>query len=432
MTRPRVFISSTVLDFADLRSALRFWLEQQGFEVQLSDHADFHKDLNNNSYDACLRAIESCTHFVLLIGTRVGGWYDEAERVSITRMEYRHAYELQREGKLRMAAFVRRQIWDIREDRRGLSRLLEENAAAFSELDEAARSRLTTHRSRFVNDAEATFSFIQEVGRVDEMNLAQRKAGKFPSANWVHFFSDFQDIVDTLRIEFAAKDELGMQATRVGLQREILQNLAELFVKLDGTTYPGFRLAESARRAITGGIKDNSELPEASLTGLMAWLLTASAKGRRLQTRFLDDAITSGRFLDYSVDTQGWVIGGAQECLIRLREEIEHLLSIQSLLQNKERMELVHQINTKCSVRQSLVIENLSLIAPMSILDVQESIVLLCIALLGWLDGRNSIPILPSRRAASPLPDYVEDIEREQVTTADVSRYLFEEVEKPK
>ena len=35
LNRPRVFISSTIYDFKDLRSALKYWLEEMGFEAVL-------------------------------------------------------------------------------------------------------------------------------------------------------------------------------------------------------------------------------------------------------------------------------------------------------------------------------------------------------------------------------------------------------------
>src|SRR5689334_2746801 len=93
-TKPTIFISSTIYDFGDLRSALKYWLEQLGYEVMLSEFNDFTKPLDENSYTACLKAIESASHFILLIGARTGGIYDAAEKVSITRMEYRAAYDL--------------------------------------------------------------------------------------------------------------------------------------------------------------------------------------------------------------------------------------------------------------------------------------------------------------------------------------------------
>ena len=35
MARPVVFVSSTVHDLGDMRSALKYWLEQQEYEVRL-------------------------------------------------------------------------------------------------------------------------------------------------------------------------------------------------------------------------------------------------------------------------------------------------------------------------------------------------------------------------------------------------------------
>ena len=76
--RPRIFISSTIHDFADLRSAIKFYLEERGCEALLSEFNDFGKPVDTNSYDACIKAIDSADYFVLLIGAHVGGWYDEA------------------------------------------------------------------------------------------------------------------------------------------------------------------------------------------------------------------------------------------------------------------------------------------------------------------------------------------------------------------
>ena len=49
MNQPTVFVSSTIYDFADMRSALKYWLGEMGFRAQLSEYNDFQKNLNNNS-----------------------------------------------------------------------------------------------------------------------------------------------------------------------------------------------------------------------------------------------------------------------------------------------------------------------------------------------------------------------------------------------
>ena len=91
MQKPKVFLSSTIHDFRDLRTAIRVWLEEYGFEVQASEFNDFPQIPDKNSYESCLKAIDEADYFVLLVGSRVGGVYDAAKGISITRMEYQHA-----------------------------------------------------------------------------------------------------------------------------------------------------------------------------------------------------------------------------------------------------------------------------------------------------------------------------------------------------
>ncbi len=54
MNKPIIFISSTIYDFADLRSSMKYWLDEMGFTTQLSEYNDFIKDTTQNSYDACI------------------------------------------------------------------------------------------------------------------------------------------------------------------------------------------------------------------------------------------------------------------------------------------------------------------------------------------------------------------------------------------
>ena len=90
--KPRILISSTIYDFRDLRSSLKYWLEEYGFDVKLSEFNDFEKGFDKNSYDACLKAIHNCDYFILLLGSRTGGYYNIREKISITRKEYQEAY----------------------------------------------------------------------------------------------------------------------------------------------------------------------------------------------------------------------------------------------------------------------------------------------------------------------------------------------------
>ena len=65
--KPRIYVSSTIYDFSDLRSALKYWLEEFDFEVQMSEFNDFEVNLDLNSFQACLDSIKNCNYFILLI-----------------------------------------------------------------------------------------------------------------------------------------------------------------------------------------------------------------------------------------------------------------------------------------------------------------------------------------------------------------------------
>jgi len=54
MNKPKVFISSTIEDFKDLRSAIKYYLEKNNFEVATSENADFPNDLTLDNFNACI------------------------------------------------------------------------------------------------------------------------------------------------------------------------------------------------------------------------------------------------------------------------------------------------------------------------------------------------------------------------------------------
>lgn len=64
--KPTFFISSTIYDFRDLRSAIKFYLEEQGCTVLASEFNDFAQSVETHSYEACLKQIQAADYFVLL------------------------------------------------------------------------------------------------------------------------------------------------------------------------------------------------------------------------------------------------------------------------------------------------------------------------------------------------------------------------------
>jgi len=108
---PNVFISSTVLDLADLRSAIRFVLRQSGVNVLMSEATDFPVSGDKSACEECFENIRNSDLFVLLVDKRRGSEYEPG--VSVTRKELRVAREsFIATGKPHQLHFIRRGIPD--------------------------------------------------------------------------------------------------------------------------------------------------------------------------------------------------------------------------------------------------------------------------------------------------------------------------------
>jgi hypothetical protein len=218
MDRPTVFISSTIYDFRDLRSAIKDYMEERGCRVLASDYNDFTKPLDRHSYQACLETIEQADLFLLLIGSRVGGWYDEKKRISITQQEYRTAYAFAQCGQLRLLSFVRADVWTHRQSTKELERHLK----SISELDHTLRQSVTRFPTGFMEDAEFIVSFIDEVSRNKETAAAVKGDGPLPVGNWVHTFTGFANIRQALDPLILRGMSVRDAAGRKALQNQLL------------------------------------------------------------------------------------------------------------------------------------------------------------------------------------------------------------------
>lgn len=319
--RPTLFLSSTIYDFRDLRSAIKFSLEERGCRVLASEFNDFGGTLDQHSYETCLTNIEQADYFVLLIGARVGGWYDAANRVSITQQEYRRAYELHRLGKLRLVTFVREEVWQLKEERKELARYLNELNLADRE-----REAIVGAPSKFANDAEFIASFIAEAGRNLETSRAVKLGGAKPTGNWLHRFQNFRDIHDVLAPLAFSGLTSEEAAYRKALQNELLIVMSRLCAKYDGKPLDlrsGLKKGLNAN-PITIAMRDAGSMT----VDLASWgqfsSILSQALGLRFETVVIDDALTSTIFLDYDADRGGYVQSPAYDALSLLWQEIRH------------------------------------------------------------------------------------------------------------
>lgn len=93
MAIPRVFISSTCYDLKHIRESLKYFVRTLGYEPVLSDEGDVFYSPVSHTHDACLKEVETCQIFILIIGGRYGSNFKDSEQ-SITNHEYRSAISL--------------------------------------------------------------------------------------------------------------------------------------------------------------------------------------------------------------------------------------------------------------------------------------------------------------------------------------------------
>jgi hypothetical protein len=224
MDRPTIFISSTIHDFRDMRSAIKDHLESNGCRVLASEFNDFTKPLDQYTYQACLDTIPQADFFLLLIGTRVGGWVDEANRITITRQEYRTAYALAQSGKIRLLTFVRDEVWTHRQDVKELKKYLE----GLTELDDSIRKKIAAYPNSMADDSDFIGSFIEEVSRNKETADAARGKGAMPVGNWIHPFKGFSDIRDVVDPLILKGLPVNKAAGRKALQNQLITLLQQI------------------------------------------------------------------------------------------------------------------------------------------------------------------------------------------------------------
>lgn len=324
--RPSIFISSTIYDFRDLRSALKYTLGELGCQVLASEHNDFPVDVSAPSYDACLKGIDQSQWFILLIGSRVGGWFNHAEKISITRQEYRHAYERALAGKIRILPFVRREIWDIAEDRKELEKwLLKEHHDVIEGSDD--HKAITYHPGKAMSDAETIMGFLDEVRRIPEMKAARGGSG-FPPFNWVFTLSGFRDVIEVVQREVGYDFRPARAAVIHNLCSELAENARNLLTPTTG----GDRIVTWVEQHLT--VKSASDFfygrVELSSREMYNILVFKELCCLGYTHRAIDGAISSGEFLGYDTSTRRIGSTKIHSLLVALRRRMDALMAEES------------------------------------------------------------------------------------------------------
>jgi Domain of unknown function (DUF4062) len=88
MANMRIFVSSTAYDLGSLRSSLRQFIQQMGFEPVLSDYSDVLYDPREHTHLSCLAEVRNCDMLVLIVGARFGGRVVPEVLLEVAGQEY--------------------------------------------------------------------------------------------------------------------------------------------------------------------------------------------------------------------------------------------------------------------------------------------------------------------------------------------------------
>lgn len=416
-SRPTFFLSSTIYDFRDLRSAIKYHLEAQGCRVLGSEFNDFHGDLNQHSYEACLANIDLADHFLLLVGGRVGGWYDQTNRISITQQEYRHAYERHRAGNLRVVSMVREEIWNVKEDRKALAKHLET-----IKMTEDERQSVAAFPSRFSNDAGFVSEFLSEIGRNADTSRAVREGTPKPTGNWVHVFRDFRDVADILTPLTFGGLTADEAAYRKALQHELIETVRRLLLKHKGEALDvRYSLLKHFERygVERGQPLENPIRLDGREFDVFATTFYAII-GMKFNMVVIQDALTSSLFLKFEPAIGAYVPTDAYRALTRLVEEIR--LFNQS--NTTDTMAIVSKTSPRSrggkDVDVVVTAQEVALLHGLALRWI--NLVSLCEALIVHLEGQPFA--MPKLMPLSPIKGLQDEIDEERVNAEDVRKWL--------
>jgi hypothetical protein len=404
--RPRVFISSTISDLADLRHALKFWLEEMGFDVQVSEFNDFERRPEAGTFEACFDSIRQSDYYVLIIGDRPGTWYDEPTRVSVTREEYRVAYDsLQQTARPKVVSFVRsRVVTTLREWEAGGAR-------------PDGRSTL--------EDPEFTRDFITEVRREEETQQASAGARPYPPANWITEFATFRDLTDGLKSTLRIKGPLPRVAILENLRHELEFNLRLMLRKHEGKPFYRHWWLGNVRDEVKVSrdeLKGERWLSGAQIKDAMIYATTGTVPPEAFLRGALDEAVLSRALLDFDPERDRYLPSPLLQALYQLREDIDVYKS-RHLADDERRRWVSYWFTVKDQEDSGLPVRVHDLVLLFGLHDSQQNIVRLLVGILRYLyNHTQSIDVM--LRPATPLIGAEERIRAERVSEEELRAWL--------
>ena len=415
MNRPTFFISSTIYDFQDLRGALKYFLEAQGCRVLASEYNDFTKPLDLNAYHACLKTIEQADYFVLLVGARRGGWYEEANGVTITKKEYQVAYEHHKKGRLKILSFVRQGVWDLKENKAALERHL----ATIDEINAESKKKASAYPSKFATDAQFITNFLKEVDRNKEAVAAAKGKGSLPTGNWVHTFTTFKDIIDAIGPLIFNGLVVGEAASRKALQMQLLSLLQTVIPKISSKPFiPATKVAGLAQALNVSSDTMFQDIQVDRKVWNTAISLALCLSGLRLTPQTFEPFLASPLLLQYDPTNSSFKATPTYEALVQLVEEMR----LFELGKTGANFATLLALDKDPAKKQPVKLPAVTAVALLGALFRWSNIIVLATELARALDG------LELRQAAmfpqSPITDQNQMLDQETLSMLELRKHI--------
>jgi len=391
---PSVFISSTINEFRDLRSAIAYTLRAQGFTVYQSEAADFDIHGDRSAIEECLANICNCDFYILLVGNTRGNLFEDG--ISITRQEYRTARDaFLSTGRPRLFFYLRKT----------------------TEL--ALQGNRKAQLAAGIDDPNHLASFIDEIQR----------PGIEGAPNYLTRFLDFEYLMNSLAIRMNLGRTLSEKIIRHSLLSELLSNLSNMVLRSGTSAFPRHRYMHKTRESIQIAPKDlkqNVLITDDQVISL-TFSLVGRTRGENLKTRCIEDALDRGVFLTFDPTS-----GTPQESVLHkaLQQTFEDIQALRYFDMPTDQEEWDINILNAISARwrgrpNSLAILGFNLISAFRHYDLMEDIfqghLALCQVLLGLSEEFSSY----HRRPLTPLGEQErQKIRAEKVSGIEISKLI--------
>jgi hypothetical protein len=199
MPVPRVFVSSTCYDLQEIRQNLRRFIQEFAYEPVMSEFGDIFYEYDHHVQDSCVREVEKCQLFLLIIGNNYGSFYhshqsSSATPDSVTLIEFKRALSVNIPKHIFINRFVHYDFLNYR-------RALDEKLKAYFDQNEVVEDDIQYAVQTIRKEFDDVYPFPQRSYRyifyfLDLINELKSNNAIFP-------FETFKDIQDQLRKQWA-------------------------------------------------------------------------------------------------------------------------------------------------------------------------------------------------------------------------------------